>query len=88
MTDEYGSFTDNVSSPANHAVAVTPHATNPLPFVAKALYVGGAGNVTLRAKGDAADVTFVGVPAGTILPVRAAYVRASGTTATNIVALG
>lgn len=86
--DLYGSFTDTVSAPAVRAAAVTPHATNELPFIPKALYVGTGGDVVLRAAGSAADVTFKAVPSGAILPVRARFVRAIGTTAADIVALG
>lgn len=73
-------------APSRAPYAVTPHATNPLPVVPKALYIGGAGNVTLRGVGASSDVTFVGLPAGFVLEVAASHVRAS-TTATNIVAL-
>lgn len=86
MADEFASTADSQIAPARNASAVAPHAINPLPHVTKALYVGGAGNVVCRLVDDTADVTFVSVPSGAILPVRASHVRASGT-ATNIVAL-
>lgn len=73
-------------APSRAPYAVTPHATNPLPVVPKALYIGGAGNLVVRGAGSAADVTFVGLPAGFILDVAVSHVRASST-ATNIVAL-
>lgn len=74
--------------PARDAIAVTPHDTNVIAGGrCRALYVGGAGNVTLRTNDDDGDVAFVGVTAGSILPVYAKYVRSTGTTATNIVAL-
>jgi len=64
------------------AFAITPSGTV-LANKAYGLYVGGAGNVTLTGE-DGSDVVFVGVTAGTILPVVATYVKAA-TTATNIV---
>lgn len=67
-----------------NAVAVTPHATNPNP--ATALYIGVSGDVVAQVYGSATDVTFKAVPVG-ILPVRVLFVRATGTTATNILAL-
>lgn len=85
--DNYGSEQDDVSSASMQPYAVTPHDTNPLSIVPKALYIGGAGDVVLRGVNSGSDVTFVGLAAGTILPVRASHVRATGTTATNIVAL-
>jgi hypothetical protein len=53
----------------------------------KGLYVGGAGNLNLLLAGDTAPVVFVGVAAGTVLPVRVAKVMATNTTATNLVGL-
>ena len=73
--------------PANGAVAITPHATNRQPIGIRGLYVGTTGDIVLRAEDSSDDVTFVAVPAGAILPVRAAYIRASGTTADDIVGL-
>lgn len=52
----------------------------------RALYVGGSGDVVVTPAGGGADVTFVGVPAGSILPIQATMVK-NATTATNIVAL-
>ena len=72
-------------TPSSDPRAVVPHATDALPVVAKSLYVGGYGNVTLRAEGGSSDVTYYNVPDGTELHVRATHVRAT-TTATNIVA--
>lgn len=54
----------------------------------KALYVGAAGDVRIYGFGSNA-VTFVGVAAGTILPIMgiAVATTASGTTAGSLVAL-
>jgi hypothetical protein len=50
--------------------------------------VGGAGNVAVSFQNTPrASVAFVAVPAGTLLPVQAVRVYATGTTATSIVAL-
>lgn len=78
---------DSVIAPSTRAAAVAPHDVNPLGEVPKALYVGTGGNVTLRGIGGGADVVLKNVPAGSIVPVRALYVRATGTTAADIVAL-
>lgn len=86
--DPFSGFGDNVESPARRAVAVSPDDDAPLTFVTKALYVGGAGDVTVRPLEGVADCIFSAVPAGSILPVRVSHVRAEGTTATAIVALG
>jgi len=70
--------------PGQDAAAVTPSDT--VEIDARALYIGVAGDVKIKtALGS--DVTFVGIGAGTILPVRAKIVFATGTTATSIVAI-
>ena len=53
----------------------------------RALFVGVAGNVAVVVGAGSAAVTFVGVPAGTIIPIRVRKVMATGTTASSIVAL-
>lgn len=68
--------------------AVTP-ANSDLPSgVTRALWIGGTGDVAIVAENDGTTaVTIVGVPAGTLLPVRAKRVNSTNTTATAIVAL-
>lgn len=78
---------DAVANPSRAPFAVTPHDTDALPTIPKALYVGTAGDLVLRGAGGAADVTFRNVGAGQVLDVRASHVRATGTTAGAIVAL-
>lgn len=87
MADEFSTFSDLPINPARNASAVTPHDTNALANTSKALYVGGAGNIACRLADDSTDVTFVGLTAGSILPVRVTHVRATSTTATSIVSL-
>jgi len=48
--------------------------------------VGGAGSVVAQLAGDSATVTFSGVPAGAVLPIRARLVT-TASTATNLVGL-
>lgn len=71
--------------PADHAEAITPHDTDVLSFVSRFLYVGTGGDVVLRAHNSTSDVTFKAVPTGAVLPIRASHVRATGTTATDLV---
>lgn len=68
-----------------NAAAVTPHDTNAIATTA-ALYVGGAGAVKVD-MASGATVTFSAVPAGAILPIQVIRVYATGTAATNILAL-
>jgi len=67
-----------------NAAAVTPSDTTEI--LAAALYVGGAGDVSVVTEGEQ-TVTFSAVPAGAILPIRCTKVRTTGTDATNIVRL-
>jgi len=70
--------------PADNQVSVTPSDTADLAYVSRALFIGGAGNIVVTPASGQANVTYT-CPAGMILPIRAARVLATGTTATNIV---
>lgn len=72
-------------SPAQNALAVTPSDTTVLG--ARGLWVGGAGAVAVDFRDGSTGVVFSGVPAGTFLPIAAYRVKATGTTATLIVAV-
>jgi hypothetical protein len=74
-------------SPANNLAAITPDDEEELEFWTRAIYVGGAGDIVLIAAQDTTEVTLKAVPAGTILPIIAKQVLASGTAATDLVAL-
>jgi hypothetical protein len=87
MADRFDAQTDTVSQPAREAFAITPHASNEVDPLPKALFVGTGGNITLRAAGSGADVVFKNVASGQILDVRARYIRAAGTTAADIIGL-
>ena len=69
------------------ANAITPSDTAPVN--ARALYVGGAGNIAIKTTTNAAAVTFTAVPVGTVLAVMidGGFVMATGTTATLLIAL-
>lgn len=54
--------------------------------MSRAIYVGTAGNISAELA-SGTQVTFTAVPAGMILPLRLRKIRATGTTAQNIVAL-
>jgi len=77
---------DTTDFPAKSLRAVTPHDTNELEYVAKALFIGTGGTLSLIAQEDTAAVSLT-VVAGQIVPVRAKIVLATGTTASGIVAL-
>jgi hypothetical protein len=67
--------------------AVTPSDTAPIKGgMARALFIGVTGNVSVVNENGVA-VVFKGVVAGSILPIVTNRVNATGTTATDIVAL-
>jgi hypothetical protein len=72
--------------PARRAVALTKSDTTEFK-VTRGLWVGGAGNVAVKMADDTAAVTFVGVAAGTLLPLRVWQLMSTNTTATSVVAL-
>ena len=84
--DTFSNLADSPIAPSRNAYAVTPHATNALDPLPKALYIGTAGDVTLRSVDGAADVLYKNVAAGSYLMVRAQFIRAAGTTAADIIA--
>jgi hypothetical protein len=79
-------FNDISSQPATGGSAVTPSDTVSLSGTSRAIYVGGAGNISaLMSNGQ--TVTFTAVPIGTYLTICVQRINATGTTATNLVAL-
>ena len=76
-----------LGQPATKAVAITPDDDTDLEFTPRALYIGGAGAVTVILRNDTAAVTFAAVPVGTVLPVRPKRVLATGTDATLLLGL-
>ena len=71
---------------ASGGEAVTPSDSAELTKFARALYVGGAGNVALVTT-DGSSITLTAVPAGVLLPIQCKQVMSTNTTATSIVAL-
>ena len=84
MTAPY--LTADATVSARRAADITPSDTVDLSDPTRGIYVGVSGNikVTLVSGGT---VTFLGAISGSILPVQAIRVYATGTTATNMIAL-
>jgi len=83
MFSEHSSTLD---SPVRSALAVVPSNTADLAQVTRGVYVGQTGDLALT-MADGSTVTFANVQAGSLLPLRAVRIRATGTTATSILAL-
>jgi hypothetical protein len=88
MADAIEQAAANLESPAWDAVVVSPSDGSDLARVAtRALYIGGAGDIKVNMSGTGTAITFVGLLAGTILPIRVDRVYSTDTDATDIVAL-
>ena len=66
------------SAPADHVFEITPHDTNAVDPVPKAIRAGGTGTITLRALGSSVDVAHP-VIAGERIDAHIQFVRATGT---------
>ena len=87
MSDPFSHHADSAAAPSTNPFAVVPSNAVPLAAIPKALFVGTGGTLVLRTASGVADVTFKNCASGQIVPVRAQFVRATGTTASDIVAL-
>ena len=84
------SFQRFESGPATKAIAITPSDSADFPApdtYTKGLYVGGDGDVKVLLVEDTTAVTFVGMKAGSVYPLKIKRVYSTGTTATNLIAL-
>ena len=86
MADPFLNRTSGLESPATDAFSVSPNDAGDLPMVTRALYIGGGGDLSVVMK-DGTTVTFSSLSSGAILPIRASRVRATDTTASDIVGL-
>lgn len=85
MIDQFQNHSTSLESPASHLQTVTPHDEENLPFVTRAIAVGGEGFVKVTMRSGSVGRVFV-VP-GAPFPIRASRIWVNGTTATDIVAL-
>lgn len=82
-------FCSNALYSATTGEAITASDTTVYTPPARAVYVGGVGDVKVRmaASGGSTSLTFTAVPAGTLLPICIDMVYSTGTTATAMVIL-
>ncbi|WMT89096.1 hypothetical protein [Pelagibacterium sp. H642] len=86
MTADFSGRASSASGPAGDFFAITPDDFNDLPQVTRAIYVGSAGNLAVVSAWGR-EVRFANVAGGTVLPVCAARIMASGTDAGDLVGL-
>lgn len=86
MTQRFATRSEDMAAPIRRGFSIAPSDADDLVAELRALYVGSSGDLALiLASGDA--ITLAGVPAGSLLPLRAVRVKASGTTAGLLVGL-
>jgi hypothetical protein len=85
MPDKFRSFADTPGTSSRAPFAIVPQDTAELPSIPKGIYVGTGGDVVLRGVDGAADVTYRNLPDASYIAVRASHVRATGTTAANLI---
>ena len=86
MADLFQNMSSGFDSPPRGAAAVTPSDSADLAITSRGIYIGVGGDVVLTTV-YGQTVTFKAVPQGIILPVCASRILATGTTATNMLAL-
>lgn len=87
MANDRQDIKSGFDAPAFKAYAVTPDDSNDLPAGdARALYIGGDGDVEVITSGDT-TVVFKGLKSGSVLPVRVRRVKAASTTILTVGAI-
>ena len=86
MQDRYDGYANSLEGPAGHGFAIVPHDTTELSEVTRAIYVGAGGALAVTLQ-SGAELVLQGVAAGTLLPLRARRIKATGTSASAIVGL-
>ena len=76
---------DSMNGASRAPFTIVPSDSQPLPELPKGIYVGTGGDVTLRGVNATADVTYRNLPDASYIAVHASHVRATGTTATNLI---
>ena len=82
----YTGRADAISAPAQRGFAITPSDAMDLAAETRGLWIGASGDLALvLASGD--EVTIAGAVGGTLLPLRVTRVKATGTSAAQLVGL-
>ncbi len=83
MSDSFA--IDSLTGPARAPFAIVPNDTMPLTVIPKRIFVGTGGHVALRGMNATADVVYRNVASGVYLNVRPGFIRATGTTAADLI---
>lgn len=83
--DRFEDFRDSAAHPSRSPYAIIPDDTAALAVVPKGIYVGTGGDVALRGIEGSEDVIYRNLPDASYIAVRASHVRATGTTAADLI---
>lgn len=86
VVDKFRNQYATYDGPAGNAFSITPSDSVNCDFATRAVYVGGTGDLTVVTINDEV-VTFIGIPGGTLLPLRIKRVNSTSTTASALVGL-
>jgi hypothetical protein len=86
MADPFAAYKGGVFESALRHAVVTPDDNADLPVVPRGLRIGTGGDLRMR-DADGTDLTWTNVASGSVLAFRARRVLATGTTASDILAL-
>ena len=81
------SNTDSITAPPSNAYAITPSDATDLSVPCRAIWIGGAGNLSVDFVNSGSTIVLNGAVAGDMVWVRVKRVRSTSTTATNLVCL-
>ena len=87
VVDTFPNTVDSLESPASSAFAITPHDTNDLTYTTRGIYIGTSGDVKVDMADTGTAITFVGMAAGVVHPLRVTRVYDTDTDADDIVGL-
>ena len=87
MFDPFTAAGDALLASSRSPFAITPSDSASLATLPKAIYVGTGGTLVLRGVDAGGDVTLRNVGSGQVVDIRASHVRATGTTAADLVGL-
>ncbi|MEM6711376.1 MAG: hypothetical protein AAF590_03750 [Pseudomonadota bacterium] len=85
-SDPFSSHMAGLESPASDGFVIVPSDSADLSSVTRAIYVGSGGDLVATMK-SGTSITFTGLLAGTVLPIRVSAVAATGTSAGNLIGL-
>ena len=86
MSDSFSDYPVTPTSPPVDGFSITPSDGSSLSVTTRGIYVGVAGDLKVVTAGGT-TLTFVGLAAGVIHPLRVTKVFATGTSATDIIGL-